>query len=169
MYQVDVKRALVQFCFHPANGWSVTVHVDSMERAKGGTHRPGKAERAAEALAALQDLGAHLGQHKLFGRIDVVAEHPTLGTRLVEVEADSSKQREQALYSALGQILLSMKLENPAVRYGLAVPDSAEWINQLRKIPPAITQALTLDLYAVGNDHVQIFEAGIMISDWRRV
>ncbi|HWP02252.1 MAG TPA: hypothetical protein VNL96_02245 [Gemmatimonadaceae bacterium] len=139
-----------------------------MERAKGGTHLPDKAERAAGALAGLRELGASLGRHKLFGRVDLVAEHPTRGTRLLEVEADSSRQREQAMYSALGQILLSMKLQSPDVRYGLAVPDSAEWINQLRKIPPTIAQKLSLDLYAVGSDHVQVFEAGTTIPDWSR-
>ncbi|MDP3773660.1 MAG: hypothetical protein Q8Q85_05270 [Gemmatimonadales bacterium] len=168
MYQLEVKRALVQLCFHPANGWAVTVDVDPMERAKGGKHHPDKAGRAAEALAGLQRLGAVLGKHALFGSVDVVAEHVRLGTRLIEVEADSSRQREQAMYSAVGQLLLSMKLESPRVRYGLAVPDAPEWIRQLRKIPAALSRKLVLDLYAVGDKHVQMFEAGSAIPDWSR-
>ena len=168
MYQLEVKRRLVEGCFHPANGWTVTVDVDSMERGKGGQHRPDKSERAATAAAELQKLGATLGPHRLFGRVDVVAEHQKHGTRLIEAEGDSSKQKEQAMYMALGQLLLSMKLEGSGVRYGLAVPDSPEWIRQLRKLPPSITRKLSLDLYAVGENTVQIFEGGTAIPDWSR-
>lgn len=168
MYQLEVKWALVRLQFQPANGWRVTVDVDSMERAKGGTHRPDKAARAEKALAGLVGLGARIGRHDLFRRVDVVAEHPRQGTRLIEVEGDSSRQREQALYSALGQIVLSMKLESPTVRFGLAVPNSPAWIDQLRKVPPSIARRLRLDLYAVGENEVQAFEAGTDIPDWGR-
>lgn len=168
MYQVEVKLALVWLCFHPASGWAATVSVDPMERAKGGKHHPDKAGRAAAAIAQLQKLGVVLGKHTLFGPVDVVADHVKLGTRLIEVEADSSKQREQAMYSAVGQLLLSMKLESASVWYGLAVPDAPEWIHQLRKIPPAVTRKLVLDLYAVGDNRVQMFEAGSVIPDWSR-
>ncbi len=78
------------------------MHIDPMERGIDGKHGSGKVKRAKEALRKLEDLGVTLSTHKLFGPIDVVAEHDQDGMRLVEVEGESSRQREQALYSALG-------------------------------------------------------------------
>ena len=76
--------------------------------------------RAAAAATELEKLGARLSSHPVFGRVDVAADHAEHGLRLAEVEGESSRQPEQALYSALGQVLLSMKLEGAQVRYGLA-------------------------------------------------
>jgi len=42
---------------------------------------------------------------------------------VIEVEGDSSRQKEQAMYSALGQIVLSMGDSSSEVAYALAVPD----------------------------------------------
>jgi hypothetical protein len=149
LYQLEVKLHLVQLMFNPANGWRVTVDVDPMERGRGGTHPVGKIRRAQAALRRLKTLGARIGPHDLYGRVDVVADHPDHGLRLVEVEGDSRKQREQALYSALGQLLLVMRIRSPHVRYGLAVPDTRQWRSQLRKIPKELRERLNLDLYAV--------------------
>lgn len=38
MYQLEVKRWLVEYLFPPNDGWKVLVDVDAMERATGGTH-----------------------------------------------------------------------------------------------------------------------------------
>ena len=51
MYQLEVKRYLVEYQFRPADGWEVTVDVDAMERANGGRHPPDKQERARRAEA----------------------------------------------------------------------------------------------------------------------
>jgi len=168
MYQLEVKLALVRLCFNPANGWAGTVDVDAMERARGGQHSADKAERAEQAESDLRALGVTIGPHPLFGRVDVVAEHPTLGLRLIEVEGDSSRQREEAVYSALGQLMLVMKVSNPQVRYGLAVPSSPQWIHQLRKVPPEVTGRLAIDLYAVAPNSVAITEGGVTIPKWGR-
>jgi hypothetical protein len=168
LYQLEVKCSLVRLSFPPVSGWKVHVHVDPMERAKGGQHKPDKASRAAAAALGLETAGARLTPHPLFGRVDVVAEHPEHGTRLVEVEGEASKQREQRMYSALGQLLLSMKLGGTHVRFGLAVPDTPEWTRQLRKIPPEITKRLVLDLYLVGENGVTTVWAGETIPNWAR-
>jgi hypothetical protein len=168
LYQLEVKLALVRLTFPPASGWKVHVDVDSMERARGGQHKPDKAARVVAAAAELEGIGARLSSHPLFGRVDVVAEHEEQGIRLVEVEGESSRQPEQALYSALGQLLLSMKFEGPQVRYGLAVPDTPQWLRQLRKLPPGITKRLTLDLYVVAENHVTCVWAGESFPDWAR-
>lgn len=168
MYQLEVKRTLVQLCFNPANGWRVTVDVDPMERARGGTQAPDKAQRAAAACAAIEALGATIGRHPMFGRVDLVADHPEQGLRLIEVEGSSSRQTEQAVYSALGQLLMSMKITDTQVRYGLAVPHGPLWIKQLRKLPPSITELLRLDLYAVRNGAVEVTGAGETIPDYSR-
>jgi hypothetical protein len=164
VYQLEVKLNLVRLAFPPTAGWRVHVDVDSMERARGGVHRPDKAARVAAAAAELERIGVRLTPHPKFGRVDVVAEHEVHGIRLVEVEGESSRQPEQALYSALGQLVLSMDLEEPQVRYGLAVPDLPQWRRQLQKLPPRVTKRLTLDLYLVGEDHVTTVPAGALFA-----
>ncbi len=133
MYQLEVKRWLVAYRFPPEDGWVVTVDVDAMERAKGGQHKPEKAERVRVAEAALVKLGARIGAHPEFGRADVVAEHPQKGLSIVEVEGTSSRQKEQALYSALGQLVLQM--HGRPHTFVLAVPDDISWERQVQKIP----------------------------------
>ncbi len=46
MYQVEVKRYLIEHRFHPENGWNVTVDLDPMEMGKGGQNPPEKREIA---------------------------------------------------------------------------------------------------------------------------
>ena len=133
MYQLEVKHWLVAHRFRPDQGWDVVVDIDAMERAKGPQHKPGKAERAKAAELCLVELGARFGAHPQFGRADIVAYHPTEGLFLVEVEGDSSRQKEQAVYSALGQLVLQM--HGPPHKFVLAVPDDPSWERQVAKIP----------------------------------
>jgi len=133
MYQLEVKQWLIRYSFPPSAGWVVRVDIDAMERAKGGQHKQGKAERARIAEAALLRMGVTIGAHPEFGRADIVANHPEHGLFVVEVEGDSSRQKEQALYSALGQLVLQMQ----GTKHGfvLAVPDEPAWEKQLLKVP----------------------------------
>ena len=66
----------------------------------------------------------------------------------MEVEGESKRQKEQALYSALGQIVLQMKAHCD-IRYGLAVPDTPAWERQMGKIPGYICDRLSLTLWLV--------------------
>src|SRR2546422_2499013 len=100
LYQLEVKLGLARFPFQKAAGWRITMHIDPMEGGRGGKHSRGKVRRANEAMRQLRSRGVVIGMHKLFGPVDVVAEHPEKGTRLVEVEGESARQREQALYSS---------------------------------------------------------------------
>ncbi len=93
MYQLEVKQWLVAHHFPPSAGWQVCVDVDAMERAKGGQHKPGKAIRANVAETALLAMGVIIGAHPVFGRVDIVAEHPQHGLFVVEVEGNSSRQK----------------------------------------------------------------------------
>jgi hypothetical protein len=147
MFQIEVKRWLVNYRFPPGDGWKVTVDIDSMERANGGTHAEGKAEKAREAEAALIELGAKIGSHPRFGRADIVAEHYEHGLWLVEVEGQSSRQKEQAMYSALGQLVLQMKGE--PFHAAVAVPDDPSWKRQLAKVPGHARQLLDITLILV--------------------
>ncbi len=93
MYQLEVKRWLIQHHFPPNNGWNVFVHIDPMERAHGGQHKPDKATRARIAENALKNIGATIGTHPRYGRTDIVAIHPDKETFIGEVEGDSSRQK----------------------------------------------------------------------------
>jgi hypothetical protein len=168
LYQLEVKLGLARFPFQKAAGWRVTVHVDPMEIGRGGRHSRGKVKRANEALRQLRSLGVTIGAHKLFGPVDVVAEHDRGALRLVEVEGESGRQREQALYSSLGQLLLSMKIWGDDVAYGIAVPDTREWVRQLQKIPKEVTTQLRLWRYLVMPNAVTSIEPGMQIPDWER-
>lgn len=160
MYQLEVKAMLIENLFLRSNGWSVTVDVDAMERARGGRHPPGKLERVQAAEAQLRDkLSVTLGAHPRFGRADVVAEHPDLGTVVVEVEGESSRQREQAVYSALGQLVMVMRHIEDSTSYAIAVPDSPEWERQVAKIPAAVAERLRLHLYLVSESGVREVKA----------
>src|SRR2546426_11579114 len=145
------------------------MHIDPMEKGVGGKHPPDKVKRVTAALRELRKLEVTIGTHKQFGRVDVVAEHEQGALRLIEVEGESERQREQALYSSLGQLLLSMKLWSDDVGYGIAVPNTREWVRQVRKIPTDLTKLLHLWRYAVGlNYSVSIAAPGMEIPDWGR-
>jgi len=168
LYQLEVKLGLARFPFQASAGWPLTMHVDPMERGVGGRHPKGKAKRANEALRQLRRLGVIIGTHKLFGPVDVVTEHPREGTRLIEVEGESGRQREQALYSSLGQLLLSIKIWNNDMAYGIAVPDTREWWQQLQKIPLELTKRLHLWRSSVGVNSCTSIESRSGIPDWGR-
>ena len=153
MYQLEVKRWLVAYRFPPAEGWSVTVDIDAMERAKGGQHNPDKAERARVAEAGLRSCGATIGPNPNFGRADIVAEHPERGRFIAEVEGNSSRQKEQAVYSALGQLVLQMRSCNDG--FVLAVPDDPAWERQINKIPLRAREALSLTCLLVSENRVR--------------
>ena len=165
LYQLEVKLGLARFPFQPAAGWRLTMHVDPMERGMGGRHARGKVKRANQALRELRRLGVTIGTHTIFGPVDVVADHSSEPTHLIEVEGESGRQREQALYSSLGQLLLSMKIWNPSVVYGIAVPDTREWWKQLQKIPLELTKRLRLWGYSVGVNSCTRIEPGMGIPD----
>ncbi len=145
------------------------MHIDPMEKATGGKHPPGKVKRVNAALRELRELGVVIGTHKQFGPVDVAAEHERGALRLIEVEGESGRQKEQALYSSLGQLLLSMKLWSDDVGYGVAVPDTREWVRQVQKIPTELTKRLHLWRYFVMTlNSVTIVEPGMEIPDWAR-
>lgn len=153
MYQLEVKQWLVSYRFPPREGWRVCVDIDAMERAKGGQHKPGKAERARIAEAALLSMGVTIGVHPKFGRADIVAEHPKHGLFVVEAEGNSSRQREQAMYSALGQLVL--QIQDTRHRFVLAVPDEPTWETQLLKIPQYARAMLGLSCVLVSEQGVR--------------
>ena len=155
MYQLEVKYQLIRHLFLPSKGWDVLVDIDAMERAKGPQHKPDKKEKVEKAEAALIQLGAKVGAHKQYGRVDVSASHPNKGSYIIEVEGQSSKQKEQAMYSTIGQIILTMKAPRNNITYGLAVPDMPEWEKQIRKIPEWVKSLLNLKCFLVSTNGVR--------------
>ncbi len=155
MYQLEVKRYLIENMFHPRDGWNVLVDIDAMERAKGDQQKPDKKERVEIAEQAIVDAGASIGAHPIYGRVDVIATHPELGTYLIEVEGKSSKQKEQAMYSALGQTILLMDKLEINITYVLAVPDQKDWEFQINKIPTRIKNMLNMECFLVSKTGVR--------------
>ena len=155
MYQLEVKRYLIELMFNPSDGWKVIVDIDAMERAKGPQHKDGKKPRVVDAEKRLNELGVGIGVHPKYGRAVVVASHPKKGTFFIEVEGKSSKQIEQAIYSALGQIILLMTEDNSKVFYGLAVPNQLEWERQLKKVPRRVKELLSLRCILVSEGNVR--------------
>ena len=155
MYQLEVKRWLVFHNFPVADGWDVTIDIDAMERGQKGQHPPDKREIAAECEDWLRAQGVRIVAHPLYGRADLVAAKESEGTFVVEVEGDSSRQKEQAMYSALGQIVLSMGSPSRQIAYALAVLDSEKWERQIRKVPARIRSLLRLHLWLVSQAGVR--------------
>lgn len=155
MYQLEVKRWLVFYKFPVTDGWDVTMDIDAMERGEKGQHPPDKREVAAACEVWLRAQGVKIVAHQLYGRADLVAAKGQEGTFVVEVEGDSSRQKEQALYSALGQVVLSMGDPSPQITYALAVPDSEQWERQLQKVPTRIRDLLKLQLWLVSEAGVR--------------
>lgn len=155
MYQLEVKRWLVFHKFAPADGWDVILDIDAMERDAKGQHAPDKRMIAAECEAWLRAQGVKIVAHPVYGRADLVATKEGEGTLVVEVEGDSSRQKEQAMYSALGQLVLSMKDDSPLMSYVLAVPNSEGWERQLKKVPARIRELLSLQLWLVSERGVR--------------
>lgn len=153
MYQLEVKRWLVAYNFPPSDGWKVTVDIDAMERANGGQHTPDKAARTRIAEAALKEMRVTIGAHPQFGRADIVAEHQEKGLFIVEVEGISRKQKEQAVYSALGQLLLQM--QGGKYKFVLALPDEESWQRQMNKIPSYAKTTLGLSCVLVSEHGVR--------------
>src|SRR5579885_1786637 len=154
MYQLEVKRLLVFHRFPVADGWDVTIDIDAMERGEHRHHPPDKKAIAAQCEAWMRQQGVRIVPHPLFGRADLVAHKEGVGTFVIEVEGDSARQKEQAMYSGLGQIVLSMRDPSPDITYGLAVPDSEKWETQLRKVPARIQELLKLQLLLVSEGGV---------------
>ena len=157
MYQIEVKLNLIKKKFNPKDGWNVMVDIDAMEMGTGSLQKPEKREIAEKCWRELNELGVTIGSHPLYGRADIVANHPTFGSHVIEVEGNSSKQLEQAMYSAIGQVVLSMHDSNIETEYGLAVPHQDSWFKQLKKIPLDVCHKLSLSLYLVNEEEVVEF------------
>jgi len=71
MYQLELKRWLVFHMFAVADGWDVTIDIDSMERGEKGQHPPNKRQIAAECEAWLRTRGVKIVAHPLYGRADL--------------------------------------------------------------------------------------------------
>jgi hypothetical protein len=153
MYQLEVKRWLVHHRYRPSDGWLVHVHVDEMERANGGKQAEGKLERARAAESELKALGVILDRHPEFGPTDIVAEHPKHGIVFIEVEGESVTQKQQALYSALGQLAIQMNGEER--KYVIAFPDDRKWAAQANKITQFVRSMLTLSCVLVSANGVR--------------
>jgi hypothetical protein len=149
MYQVEVKLRLAESFFRPASGWTVNVHLNPMELARGGRHQPGKAERTASAEQSLRDLGVRIGTHEQYGRIDFAADQASSHRHLIEVEGDSSRSKHEAIYLCLGQLVMAMKSWGQWDHYGIAVPGTSGWLRQLARLPKEVRERLSIDLYVV--------------------
>lgn len=155
MYQIELKRALVQHLFSPEEGWNVVVHLDPMELAQGGAHPPGKAEIAQGCVEWFREKGVRMAIDAEYGKADLVARHSDQGIFIIEVEGESSKLRTQAFYSALGQSLVRKYGEMSHAKYGLAVPNSNKWRDLIKRMPQSLFRKLEIEVFLVSFDKVE--------------
>jgi hypothetical protein len=57
MFQLEVKRHLIESMFNPSDGWRVIVDIDAMELAKGFQQKDGKKQRVMDAEKRLINWG----------------------------------------------------------------------------------------------------------------
>lgn len=155
MYQLVVKYHIVKFFLESDNGWEFYMHIDPMERAQGTQHKPDKKDLVLAAEKKLKELGVRFTNKPKFEKVDIYAEHPKFGKFLIEVEGKSSKQKEQALYSALGQLVLKMNGNTDINHYCLAFPDTKEWEITALKIPKYIKEFLKLKIFLVSESKLR--------------
>lgn len=160
MDQIEVKQKLAELRFPPAGGWRLSVHLDGMERCSGENHPVRRREAANRCIGWFDTNGVMIRGDEQLGKADFVARHDNGDFYLIEVEGDSSRQPDQAMYSALGQLLIRRYLA-PDARIGIAVPDSEKWRRQLGRLPAKLLEDLGLHLFFVGEDSVQ--EQGLAI------
>ena len=154
LYELEVKRYLVEYLFPPTEGWEVTIDVDPMEKDSGGQHSADKKERASRATDWLKEAGVRFGAHPDFGRADLVAAHPRKRTVVLEVKGEATIQKGTAVQQAFGQLAQRMRADRD-VRYGIAVPDARSWESQLRKFPPEVSDLLSVNLWLVDKTGVR--------------
>lgn len=75
MYQIEVKRYLIEKRFPPGEGWTITVDVDAMEKGKGNQNPQKKRDIAMRQLEWMEKEGVTIAPHPVYGRVDIVAEH----------------------------------------------------------------------------------------------
>jgi hypothetical protein len=165
MYQIEVKLQLVRQLFPPASGWEVTVHLDGMERGLGRQNPQRKRDIAHGAEKWLVAQGIRIGNHPEYGRADLVATHPTRGTSVLEVEGFSARQKDSAVYSALGQAIVMMTRFVNDVTFGIAVPDNPDFERQLRKLPAEVCRRLHLKLFLVSTGHIRTLHPDATIEE----
>jgi hypothetical protein len=158
VYQIEVKRYLVEHLFLSSEGWEVVVDIDAMERGISGQQPPGKREIAERCETYLREHGVRIGAHPVYKRADVVATHPAKGTFVIEVDGQSSRQSEQKMYSALGQLLLAMTRFEDNLVYGIAAPDLPEWELTFHKIPSQVCSRLSLRRLLVSEEGIRSLE-----------
>jgi hypothetical protein len=147
----------------------VTIHIDPMELGFGRQQPPEKREIAARSERYLVGQRVQLGVHPVYRRADLVAVHPDKGTFVIEVEGKAQRQLEQAMYSALGQLLLVMTEFDQITTYGIAVPDSPEWERQFEKIPQRVCERLRLRRLLVSAEGVSFFGLEAEPEDEREI
>lgn len=112
-----------------------------------GAIHPTRPRERPQPLTRCAILALRSASTTSYGRVDLIAHHPERGRHILEVEGYSSRQPDQTMYSALGQLLLNWRGWNEGLRYGIAVPETRRWRRQLTKIPAAVRRALGLELY----------------------
>lgn len=95
MYQLEVKRWVVAHKFPAEAGWDVTIDIDAMERGDKEQQQPDKQAVATVCESWLRSQGVKIVAHPVYGRADLVAYKEGVGTFVVEVEGESSRQRSR--------------------------------------------------------------------------
>ena len=152
MHQIQVKQFLIAKKFPPTEGWSVSVHLDGMELGRGFQNPVGKRSVAEKCRRWFERNGVRTGPNREYNNLDIVAVHKSAGTHLIEVEGDTRRQPEQAIYCALGQLICKTPEDGSNSILGIAVPNSPKWEELLQRIPRSVRDRLKLKAYLVDDN-----------------
>lgn len=132
------------------------VHLDPMEMGKGPQQSKNykKINVSRDCIAWFKKESILIDKATGSGKIDLVAKKTDGHIYYIEVEGDSSKQTEQAVYSALGQLIFKMKQFDKKVTYAIAAPNSDTWKANLIKIPIEVCAKLNITRYLVAQNAV---------------
>lgn len=145
-YQIEIKKYLVNHKRKHKLWKDIIVDIDAEEVGKDDSLKKSQSDECVLHLNAFKGVNEY--------RTDIKAtDILTKKNYYIEVEGFSSKQQEQAFYSALSQIILRMKNKSDNI-YGIAVPNTESWIKQVSKISKYIRSILNIHLFLVDKKDV---------------
>jgi hypothetical protein len=130
-----------------------------------GFHYPAEFPREAFVQAALKQYFTALGfQIEDGGHVDLICRNDKLGQRWIIEAKGETADIGLDFRTGLGQLVQAMN--DPSVRYGLAIPDTTKFLVQCGKVSDWVRQAIQLHwLFVRPNGAVKIVNPDDLLTD----